>query len=202
MINLPTKDKFGNNYLSYSQINCFLKSKNDYYKTYILKEPFFENKYLKFGKKVGNALQHNDYSLFTNQESEILKKCTRLDIFEKKTILKFDDFYMIGFIDTCSNDLNTIIDYKTGGIGKEFNYYKDDYNQLCYYALSILQETGKSPNNAFVEFIRRDNYTMKVCNEHPITIDVNISENRLNKVFNDTIIIAKEISDFYKQNIK
>jgi hypothetical protein len=43
---------------------------------------------------------------------------------------------------------------------------------------------------------------MKVCNEHPITIDVNISENRLNKVFNDTIIIAKEISDFYKQNIK
>jgi hypothetical protein len=198
MIDLPTKDKFGNNYLSYSQINSFLKDRKEYYKTYILKEPFYQNKYLRFGKKVGNALEKNDYSLFTDLESEILKKVTRLDIFERKTILKFDEFYMIGFIDTCSNDLKTIIDYKTGGIGKEFNYINENYTQLCYYALSLLQETGKSPENAYVEFIRRDNYTMKVCYEIPIIIEVDISENRLNKVYNDTILIAKEISEFYK----
>lgn len=201
MIDLPTKDKFGNNYLSYSQINSFLKNRKEYYKTYILKEPFYQNKYLKFGKKVGNALQNNEYSLFTNSESEILKKVTRLDIFERKTILKFDEFYMIGFIDTCSNDLKTIIDYKTGGIGKEFNYISEDYTQLCYYALSLLQETGKSPENAYVEFIRRDNYTMKVCNEQSIIIEVDITENRLNKVFNDTILIANEISEFYKSTL-
>ncbi len=109
---------------------------------------------------------------------------------------------MIGFIDTCDNNLETIIDYKTGGFAKEFNYTKEDYTQLCYYALSILQETGKAPKNAFVEFIRRDNYTMKVCDESPITIDIDISEDRLNKVFNDTIIIAKDISDFYKETLK
>lgn len=202
MLNLPTKDKYGNSFLSYSQISTFLKSKNDYYKTYILREPFYENKYLKFGKKVGNALQENDFSLFTEIERNILTKVTRLDVFERKSILKFDNFYMIGFIDTCSNDLSTIIDYKTGGIGKEFNYIKDEYTQLCYYSLSILQETGKAPSNAYVEFLRRDNLTMKICDENPITIEVDISENRLNKVFNDTIEIAKNIEEFYLSSSK
>lgn len=201
MINLPIKDKFGNNLLSYSQINTFLKSRKEYYKTYIIKEPFYPNKYLKFGKKIGYALQKNDFSLFTNTETEVLKKCTRLDLFERKTILKFDEFYMLGFIDTCDNNLDTIIDYKTGGLNKEFNYLKEDYTQLCYYALGILQETNKVPKNAFVEFIRRDNNTMKVCNENPLTIEIDISEKRLNKVFNDTIIIAKEISEFYKSTL-
>lgn len=201
MINLPVKDKFGNNLLSYSQINTFLKSRKEYYKNYIIKEPFYPNKYLKFGKKIGDALQKNDFSLFTNIETEVLKKCTRLDLFERKTILKFDEFYMLGFIDTCDNNLDTIIDYKTGGLNKEFNYLKEDYTQLCYYALGILQETNKAPKNAFVEFIRRDNNTMKVCNENPLTIEIDISEKRLNKVFNDTLIIAKEISEFYKSTL-
>ena len=46
MINLPTKDKNGKSFLTYSQIALFLKNKKDYTKQYIIKEPFFQNKYI------------------------------------------------------------------------------------------------------------------------------------------------------------
>ncbi len=202
MINLPTKDKFGNSYLSYSQISTFLKSKEDYYKRYILKEPFVSNKYIDFGNKVGKALQENDYSLFMKREKEVLNKVTRLDIFERKTILNYDDFYIIGFIDTCSEDLTKIIDYKTGGLKKEFDYVSEDYNQLVYYALSLRQETGVNVNEASVEFIRRKGNAFRgealtVADEEPIKIEIDLNENRLKKVYYETIKIAKEIELFY-----
>ncbi len=35
-MDLPRKDKYGNNYLSYSQLSTFKRSKEDYYNQYIL----------------------------------------------------------------------------------------------------------------------------------------------------------------------
>jgi hypothetical protein len=205
MIDLPKKDKNGKNCLSYSQISLFLKDKNEYYKSYILKEPFKGNAYTDFGSKVGNALETLDYSLFMKREIEVLNKVTRLDLFERPTFLKYDDFYIVGYIDTCNESLTEIIDYKTGGAGKEWLYTGDAYTQLCYYALSLRQETGKQPEKASIEFIRRTGNafkgeTLKVGNEDPIKIEVDISEKRLKKVYWETIDIAKEISEFYKQN--
>jgi hypothetical protein len=205
MLNLPSKDKCGNSYLSYSQISLFLKDKDEYRKQYIIREPFVGNKYIDFGVKVGKALQENDFSKFNEKESDILKKVTRLDIFERKTILRYDNFYVIGFIDTIDNKLTRIIDYKTGGKKKEFEYQKDNYNQLCYYALSIRQETGITPYFASVEFIRRESNLyqdqhLKVAIEEPIKIECDISEKRLKKVYWETIKIANEISEFYLSN--
>lgn len=202
-MNLPSKDKKGNNYLSYSQISCFLRDKEQYYKTYILKEPFVGNEYTKFGNKVGKALELNDFSNFSEPEKVILQKVKRLDIFERQTFLKYDDFYIIGYIDSCSNDLSEIIDYKTGGANKEIEYIKNDYNQLIYYALSIKQETGIIPKSASVEFITRKGNLYRgekltVANKEPIVIDIDLSENRLKSVYWNTIDIAKEISNFYK----
>lgn len=204
---LPSKDKFGNSYLSYSQISLFLKDKEQYKKQYILKEPFVGNEYTDFGLKVGKALESGNFELFDKNEKETLSKVTRLDLFERKTILKYEDFYIIGFIDTCNNDLTEIIDYKTGGKNKEFEYQKDDYTQLLYYALSLRQETGITPKKASVEFIRREgnlyrNQMLKVGKEEPIKIEVDISENRLKKVYWETIEIAKNISEFYLHNNK
>jgi hypothetical protein len=207
MIELPSKDKFGNSYLSYSQISLFLKDKEQYKKQYILKEPFVGNEYTDFGLKVGKALETGNFELFNKHEKSTLSKVTRLDLFERKTILNYNNFYIIGFIDTCDNDLTEIIDYKTGGKKKEFEYQKDDYTQLLYYALSLRQETGITPKKASVEFIRREgnlykNQMLKVGKEEPIKIEVDISENRLKKVYWETIEIAKNISEFYLHNNK
>ena len=203
-MDLPTKDKEGNSYLSYSQISLFLKDKNEYLKTYILKQPFISNEYIKFGSKVGEAIEKNDFCLFTKREVETLKKVTRLDLFERKVILNYDDFYIKGYVDTCDNDLTEIIDYKTGGKGKELQYTKD-YNQLYYYALAIRQETGKTPLKASVEFIRREGNLykgemLKIASEEPLKINIELSEVMLKKVYWETIQIANQISEFYKQN--
>jgi len=201
MIDLPIKDKRGNSYLSYSAISLFLSDKQAFYRSYILKEPF-TNKYIEFGSKVGKALETLDFTGFESSEIETLKKVTRLDIFERRTILRYEDFYVIGFVDTCKNDLSEIIDYKTGGKDKEFQYQNSDYTQLHYYALSIRQETGITPKYASVEFIRRfgnmyKNIPLSVANEPPIVIEVDISEIRLKKVYWETIKIAKDIEKYY-----
>lgn len=197
MINLPVKDKNGNGFLTYSQISTFLKSRNEYKKQYILKEPFFQNKYLKLGLKVGNALEQNDFSLFTKSEAETLSRVERLDLFEKKCFLNFDDFYLTGRIDTCSEDLTKIIDYKTGGLDKENQYKLNSYTQLQYYTLSIRQEYKINVKEASVIFIRRTP-ELKISNEDPIKIMVDISNENLKKVYWETIKIAKEIESFYE----
>lgn len=209
MIDLPTKDENGINYVSYSSLSLFLKSKDEYYKNYILKEKFEGNEYTDFGKKVGSALELNDFSMFSEAESNTLKKVSRLDLFERKTKLIYDEFYVVGFIDTCTEDCKKIIDYKTGGNNKEFEYTKDEYTQLCYYSLSIKQELGYFPESASVEFIRRKgnlyrNEPLTVGEENPIIIPIDISYERCRKLYFYTKEIVNNISKFYleiKKNI-
>lgn len=203
ILNLPVKNKDGIGELSYSQINLFKNEKREYYKRYILKEPFKSNEYMDFGIKVGKALEHNDFTAFDLKEKETLQKCTRLDIFEKKITINFNQFILNGYIDSISADLSTIIDYKTGGVGKEFNYLKDEYTQLCLYALGIRQEYGITPNKAYINFIRRigNVYRGEKLKVGPecLIIPIDISYNRLKSVYWETIKIAHEIEFFYQQ---
>lgn len=200
-MNLPKKDKNGSSYLSYSQISLFKRDKKEYYENYILGKTFEGNAYTDFGSKVGESLENNTFNNFTNKEVEVLKKVKRLDLFERKTILNFDGFYVLGYIDTVSKDLDYLIDYKTGGKNKEFQYLENDYTQLCYYALSLRQETGITPNKAQVNFIRREGNAfrgekLKVAYEEPLLLNIDISLPRLTQVYYDTIEIAKEIEKF------
>lgn len=202
---LPKTTKNGVGRLSYSQISCFKKSREDYYNRYILKEPFVTNDYIKFGSKVGNALEKGDFSKFDGLERSILKRIPRLDLFERRTVLNYEGFSIFGFIDTCSNDLTEIIDYKTGGKNKEFQYSEKEYDQLHLYALSLRQETGVTPSKASVQFIRRSGNAfkgepLKVDLELPIKINVDISLDRLKEVYHDTLETAKQIEQFYKEN--
>lgn len=204
---LPKMSKKGQGILSYSQISCFKKSKEDYYKRYILKEPFITNDYIEFGSRVGNALEKNDFSKFNDSEKVILEKLPRLDLFERRTILNYEDFYIIGFIDTCKDNFTEIIDYKTGGKKKEFQYELDSYDQLHLYALSLRQETGITPSKASVQFIRRGGNAYRgekliVANENPLEVKIDISVERLTHVYWDTLNTAKEIAKFYKENGK
>jgi hypothetical protein len=204
-MDLPKKDKYGNSYVSYSQLSTFKNSQKDYYERYILNKPFEGNEYTDFGSKVGEALEKNNFDLFDDKEKETLNKVTRLDEFERKCVLKYEGFYVLGFIDTNSFDLSEIIDYKTGGKKKEFQYLKDDYHQLHLYALALRQETGITPTKASVEFIRRTGNAFKgeklrVGNEL-IKTEINISIKNLTRVYWETLRTVKEINRFYKSKI-
>jgi hypothetical protein len=206
MLELPKLDKVGLPYLSYSQITMYKRSPKEYYETYIMKKPFEGNVYTEFGSKVGSALEVNDYSNFTQQEEDILRKVTRLDLFEREVKLQCDGFYVLGYIDTASYDLMRYIDYKTGGEGKEDQYKKTStYTQMHFYALAIMQETGKMPEDVSVEFIRRAGnpyrgQRLRVENENPIKIPIEICEASLYNVHQDILKTAKEISQFYILN--
>tara|TARA_R110002050_G_C8814883_1_gene503943 strand:- start:147 stop:809 length:663 start_codon:yes stop_codon:yes gene_type:complete len=201
-LNLPKKDKNGKSRLSFSQIKCFKESKENFINRYILNEPFVSNEYIDFGSKVGEALENDNFNNFHELEEEILRKVERLDEFEKFVKLDFGGFVMFGYIDSNTKDLSKIIDYKTGGKKKELIYSKEDYTQLCYYALALRQEYNITPDIAQVHFIRRGGNLFRgqdlvVAQEDPIIIDIDISEKRLIKVYYETIEIAKEIESFY-----
>ena len=203
-MNLPRKDKYGVSRLSYSQISLFKRSKSEYYESYIEDKPFKGNQYTDFGNRVGKALEHNDFCLFKKSEQTTLKKVKRLDEFERMVKLNYEGFYIVGFIDTNSKDFTKIIDYKTGGFNKEFQYAEPSYNQLCLYALSLRQETGITPSLASVEFIRRNGNAFKgealTVGDEVISIPVDISLERLKTVYWDTLKTAKEIEKFYLEN--
>lgn len=202
-MNLPKKNKKGESRLSYSQISLFKKDKKEYYERYIVGKPFEGNEYTDFGSKVGEALEHNDFTGFSKQEANILKKVPRLDEFEKGVKLQYEGFYVYGFIDTNRKDYTKIIDYKTGGKKKEFQYSENNYDQLCVYSLALRQKYGVTPTEAEVVFIRRGGNAYRgerliVADEEPITIPVDVSLKRLKSVYWDILRTAKEIERFYE----
>lgn len=202
IMNLPKKDKNGINRLSYSQIQTFKRSKAEFVNRYILNKKNKSNPFIDFGYKVGNAIEKNDFFLFSEKESNVLKSVTRLDLFEYFTVLKFENFNMYGYIDTCSFDYKSVIDYKTGGVGKEKKYLNDEYIQLQIYALSIKQMHEVNVENASVEFITRQGNPfrgerLKVSNSSIIKIPVDLSLKSLDRVEIDIIKTAKEIDEFY-----
>ena len=199
---LPRKDDQGNSYISYSQLSTFKKDIGDYYNQYVLGKRFEGNVYTEFGSKVGEALEHNDFSKFEPQEQDVLRQVIRLDEFEREVRLHYDGFYVLGFIDTNKADLSHIIDYKTGSEGKEAQYQQDGYTQLCLYALALRQETGVTPSQAHVNFIQRngrpqDGEALSVAPVAPQLLDIDISLGRLKQVYWDTLETARKMSEFY-----
>jgi len=199
---LPRKDDNGNSYISYSQISTFKHNIGDYYHNYVLGKRFEGNVYTEFGSKVGEGIENNDFSQFEPQEQEVLKQVVRLDEFEREVRLQYDGFYVLGFIDTNLSDLSRIIDYKTGGEGKDGKYTHEGYTQLCLYALALRQETGVTPSLAHVNFIQRNGNPGKgepltVAPVAPHLIPVDISYKRLCRVYKETLKVAHEMSEFY-----
>lgn len=203
---LPKIDKDGVPYLSYSQISSFIKNKKDYIKSYFFNEPIEFKAYIDFGSKVGVALEKNDFSLFSEEEQETLKKVERLDEFEKEIRVDFGSFYVKGFIDTNTKKLDKFFDYKTGSLNKEEEYKKDTYIQPHIYALGIEQETGKLPKKANVILIERMGNAYKgetlVVGKNIISIPIDISKERLDYAKQLVIDTAKEIEHFYKIFLK
>lgn len=151
---LPRKDKDGNPYISYSQLNTWAESKRNYIRQYFFGIPFKGNAYIDFGNKVGEALEHNNFSGFTAKEAKFLKTIPRYDEFEKSIHLNMDGFYVRGYVDSISEDGVRLSDYKTGKITED-KYDSNKYKQLQVYSAAIEQEMGVIPSDVKVILIGR-----------------------------------------------
>jgi len=199
---LPRTDEEGEYYISYSQHSKWKKSKKDYIKSYFFGERFEGNAYTDFGSLIGEALENNDFAEFTNEESTVLKKVTRLDEFEREIKLKFDGFYVMGFIDTNDKECTTLIDYKTGDMTKVDVYEADEYDQLGIYAAAIEQETGKLPKKAHVELIERVGNAFRgedlALGTEIAIIPQDISPKKIKEIKEDVVKVATEVSDYFR----
>lgn len=199
---LPRTDEKGNYYISYSQHSKWKRSKKEYIKSYFLGEKFEGNAFTSWGSMIGEAIENNDFSAFTPKEKKVLKRITRLDEFEREIKLDMGDFYVMGFIDSNDKDLKILIDYKTGDMNKVEVYEADDYDQLGIYAAAIEQETGKLPEQAYVELIERKGNAFKgeelVLGTKIAQIPQDISPKKIKEIKKDITKVAGEISDFYK----
>lgn len=203
-IRLPKQDPDGRYAFSYSQYKKWKDTPKDYIRQYFFKEPFLGNAYTEFGNKVGRALENNDFSEFSEPEQEVLKQVTRLSQFEKRIELDFNEFYLLGFIDSCDEGpVSQIIDYKTGGPGKESEYDPDGYDQLLLYAAAIYQEQeGKAPKKAWVEFMLREGNPfqgeeLKLGSAPPVVIQQPLSKKRMSEAMDRVRWVAEEVSKTY-----
>lgn len=202
MINLPKRcSKTGVPYLSYSQIQSFLFNKADFIKSYFFNWPIEFTAYIDFGSKIGRALENNDFSEFTDEEKETLIKVPRYDLFEKEIRLDMGDFFVKGFLDSCTEDLAHLMDYKTGTTKKVSEYKKASYIQPHIYCLGIEQAYGKLPESFKVILIERHGNAFKGeplrLGKEIIPIDIDISEQRLNEAKELIYKTANEISEYW-----
>ena len=213
MIKLPRKDKEGKHYLSYSQISMWKKSKRDYIREYFYGEKDtkdFLKPYGDFGSKVGEALEHNDFSGFHPHEQEFLKTIPRLEEFEREIFLQMDGFYMKGYIDTSTiptTYVEQLADYKTGEISKRTaEYESDNYIQTDIYSAALEQEFGKLPDIAKVIIIQRDGNAFKgeklTLGDKFHIVDKPVTRERIDQVKAECQAIAEEISKYYTVYLK
>jgi hypothetical protein len=220
MIKLPKQNDKGY-YLSYSQISLWKKSKRDYIRQYFFGEEQ-DNKQLQvygdFGKRIGQALEYNDYSFFTEKEQEFLKTIPRYDEFEREIFLQMDGFTIHGYIDTNTVSykgkgknkkelVELIADYKTGEIHKrKSDYESDDYLQIPIYAAALQQQTGTIPKHCYVYLIQRDGNAFNgeelKLGEEFITIRKDITQEVIDKTLEEVQRIGEEISSYYNVYLK
>lgn len=206
MINLPKKDSSGKPYLSYSQKGTWKKSKKDYIRQYFFGEKFTGNAYTDFGSKIGEALEVDDFSKFTPEEQTFLSTIPRYDVFEKRINLDMGTYFVVGYVDSCSNCSTKLLDYKTGDVDKKASEYESDtYTQLEIYSAAIQQEVGVLPNDVSVVLIDRKGNPFKgglSLGNRFITITKNITQERIDTVLKDIDVVANDISDYYKVFLK
>lgn len=114
--------------LSFSQLNTWINSKDDYIKYYINGEKFITNKYIEWGNTIHKKIENGELDVFSLKYKEKYVE-REIEVLGNKVILN-------GYID--SYEEGKLLDYKTSQ--KEWSQTKvDNHLQLDFYK-KILQE--------------------------------------------------------------
>lgn len=211
---LPRIDHNGEYYISYSQITSWLDpkgfdtglpGKQEYIRKYFLGETFEDTKgFALFGTQVEGYITERQYAdVFTDKEKAVLETITPLGVFQKEFKLRYDGFYVLGYIDDCTQDLTKIRDYKTASKKSGKKYEEDSYFQLDLYSLAVKQETGQLPKELEVCIIERlgngfngGRDVMTVGND-VWYVQRQTNKKRLNELEKTILATTEEISKYY-----
>lgn len=132
MLTLPKK------YLSYSAIDLWNKSKDQYRKRYYENEPFIDTPETLYGKKVHKMIEDND---------PLVKRIPRYNLHEVRVEIMLEDVPLIGYIDTLCPFSVRFMDYKTGRPKPDGSPRWDPVSvaktkQLPYYSLFLKELNG------------------------------------------------------------
>jgi hypothetical protein len=168
-----------NGKISASQIETWIKSPKDYIKKYIVGEPFIDNKYTIFGKKIHKLIEDNDLSV------EFIPKLKNKEVYFEE---EFDGSILNGFID--SIDEGIIFDYK---ISKNpwTQTMVDKNNQLKFYALFHKIKYGFLPSVSIIHIESDDTQ-----NEMSLTGKIRMISKQIE--FEDLEYIINQIQLFKK----
>jgi hypothetical protein len=161
--------------------------------------------------RVGEETIENAIKSFSYSEQDILNEIEPLGTYQRTVKLWiYDNVYVYGFIDDCTDDYSIMRDYKTGSKTSVKQYSTDKYKQLDIYSLFALQETGKIPEKLEVCAIERKGNCFGMTNRRDLLsvgkevwwIERSTSKEKLEVLklhIEDTI---KKISDLYKIFLK
>lgn len=153
---LPQKDKEGNYYLSYSQINLWNDVKGfntgrlgreEYIRGYFFGEQYGDEQgWAQFGSEVEDYITlRKGADNFDDNERKVLETIQTLGVFQHEAKISFDGFYLKGYLDDATPDFKKIRDYKTASEKSSQKYYGVDYKQLDIYALDTYKKHGFIP---------------------------------------------------------
>lgn len=142
-------------YLSYSQINMWLKSPNSYRKAYFQGKKTFDTAYTRFGKNIASELENEHI------EDEILSQVPRFSNPEEKIELEIEGVPFLGFIDSYNPDIQAFREYKTGIRNKSGKSPWDiqkvyTHLQLPLYSLAIQEQFGNVQDKCYLDWIETE----------------------------------------------
>lgn len=169
-LNLPRKDKDGNQYISYSQITSYLSDtyKNQYVLGYLFNIKDEGNEFSRFGGQVGVYLETSGQErgdMLDDSDvlilDELISKMEPLDgkEFEKEIKIQREGYYILGYIDLYykteenKKTLSNVVDFKTLSLAKKEAFYlnndpndKEAYLQTILYAKALELEGDEIGN--------------------------------------------------------
>lgn len=131
-MNLPKE------YLSWSQINCWLKNKEQYRQQYYFGKKSPDTPQMMYGREIAEALENNDPALthiprYANPEQSL-----------KVTL---DGIPLIGYLDSYDPKKHAFLEYKTSSNEKTWSAVSvRKHDQLTMYSMMIEEQYGKVRN--------------------------------------------------------
>lgn len=193
--NLPRK------YFSYSQYSCFKRSREEYYKQYILNEKRFETREILFGRKIASLLES---SLFT-EKYPTFPDIPHGEKPEFRVETKIRGVPVLSIMDSYSPSTASIFEYKTGR--EEWNQERvNKHAQLTFYSMAVKHHFGNYDPNVILCWLETKLIPRKevidgieYINENPKDMDIDLTGNI--KIFTRTIK-EKEIVELEEDILK
>lgn len=192
------------NYISYSALRAFLltTTRRSWIQRYLYNEPFYASKEVTFGKRTSDALESDNLFDIDDDLFEIVSRVKSADTPEVQMVLQQSGYYIMGYLDACSEDYTKVTEYKTGKTPwtqdrVDSHLQLDTYSLMIYEAFGIIpeceliwMETVDAPVRGGIKFTGKVERFKRTC-----------TESELDDIRNLYYYSAVEMAMIYKEHL-